>query len=230
MSIVSIGPICSIVLKTPSETGVIPVVPEVNCSQLKSPVFEPVTPPPGVFPGVSGIVNCWFGVSPVVKSLPGKFWKNASMLPLCSWSCCARELLFPLLMLVDDDAGLASNEFLPDRLLFAAVKLLLLPLCRSDADVVEFGVGLSDASPASGDADMSPELPSLPKPRRIVDPKVGPLPDRTRSMYDMAPVFGHRPVAPGIAEAFAWLLERLGSESTISGPLVGSPLLSLVFR
>lgn len=120
MSIVSIGPICSIVLKTPSETGVIPVVPEVNCSQLKSPVFEPPAPPPGVFPGVSGIVNCWFGVSPVAKSLPGRFWKNASMLPLCSWFCCACELLLPLMLMVDD-AGLASNEFLPDRLLFAAV-------------------------------------------------------------------------------------------------------------
>lgn len=58
MSIVSMGPICSIVLRTPSDTGVIPVVPEVNCSQLKSPVFEPAVPPPGVFPGVSGIVNC----------------------------------------------------------------------------------------------------------------------------------------------------------------------------
>lgn len=197
MSIVSIGPICSIVLKTPSETGVIPVVPEVNCSQLKSLALEPAAPPPGVFPGVSGIVNCWFGVSPVENSLPGKFWKNASIFPLWSWSCCARELLLPLLILVDD-AGLASNEFLPDRLLPAAVKVLLLPLCRSDADVLEFGVGLSDASPASGDADMSPELPSLPKPRSIPDPKVGPLPDRTRSMYDMAPVFGHR-----LVEAFA---------------------------
>lgn len=139
-----------------------------------------------------------------MKSLPGRFWKNASMFPLCSWSCCVRELLLPLLMLVDDDAGLASNEFLPDRLLFAAVKLLLPPFCRSDADAVEFGVGLSDASPASGDADVSPELPSLPKPRSIVDPKVGgAFPDRIRSMYAMAPVFGHRPPAPGILEAFA---------------------------
>lgn len=182
-----------------------PVVPEVNCSQLKSPVFEPAPPPPGVLPGVSGIVNCWPGVRPVVKSLPGKFWKNASMFPLCSWSCCARELLLPLLLLLlmlVDDAGLASNEFLPDRLLLA-VKPLLLPLCRSDADVLEFGVGLSDASPASGDADMSPELPSFPKPRNIPEPKVGALPDRNRSMYPIEPVLGHRLFVPDIFDGLA---------------------------
>jgi hypothetical protein len=208
-------------------------VPEVNCSQLKSPAFVPAAPPLGVFPGVSGIVNCWPGVSPVVKSLPGRFWKNASTLPLCSWSCCKRALLLLLLLLLwllilVDDAGLASNEFLPDRLLLAAKPLLLL-LCRSDADVLEFGVGLSDASPPSGDADMSPELASFPKPRSIPDPKVGAFPDRIRSIYPMGTVFGHRPFTPDMFDGLVWLLERFGSASTMSGPPTGSPRESLGF-
>jgi hypothetical protein len=124
------------------------------------------------------------------------------MFPLCSWSCVGRELLLPLLLMLVDDAGLASNEFLPDRLLLA-VKPLLLPLCRSDADVLEFGVGLSDPSPASGDADMSPELASFPKLRSIPDPKVGPFPDRNRSKYPTGPVFDQRLFVPDILDGFA---------------------------
>jgi hypothetical protein len=178
------------------------------------------------------MVNCWFGVRPVLgKSLAGKSWKRASMfltMPLRAWSCWARELFTFV-----DEAGLASKEFLPDWLLVGPVRFpLLLPLLLfglSEEDAVEFGVGLSDDCAASGDRAASPAPPSFPKLRNMADPKDGELPDRIRSKYGMELSFGHRPPKLVKFGMGVCVVVRFGSISTTSCPLGGSPLSSGIF-
>lgn len=193
-------------------------------SQLKSPGFSPpAASPPVGFPGVSGMVNCWFGVRPVAgKSLAEKSWKRASMF-LTAVLCACLCWVWGLFTLVEE-AGLASKEFIPDRLLPGAVRLppLLLPLLAlSEDDVVEFGVGRSDDGAASGERAGSTLLPSFPKLRSMADPKDVELPVRIRSRYDIELSAGHRPLKLLKFGMLVCVVVRLGSISMTSFPLDG---------